>query len=58
MPRRQLRDQRQDVAYLIGNAVELGFGLVLWGQGNLVSESGEFKLLYQGISSIFWEGDN
>ena len=28
---RQLRSQRQAVAYLMGNASGLGFGSVLWG---------------------------
>ena len=57
-PWRQLREQRQAVAYLMGDASGLGFGLVLWGQGKIVSESGEFTPLYQGKSSKFREGDN
>ena len=36
----------------------MGFGLVLWGQGKLVSESEEFTTLYQGRSSNFLEGAN
>ena len=31
---------------------------MLWGQWKLISESGEFTSLYQGISSNFQEGDN
>ena len=42
----------------MGDASGLGFESVLWGQGKLVSESGEFTSLYQGISSNFREGDN
>ena len=42
----------------MGDANGLGFELVLWGQGKLVLESGEFKPLYQGIPSNFLEGDN
>ena len=45
-PQRQLRAQRQADAYIMGDASGLGFGLVLWGQGKLVSESGEFNPLY------------
>ena len=55
-PRIQLREGRQDVAYLMGDAIGIGFGSVLWEQGKLVSESGEFPPLYQGRLSIFWEG--
>ena len=55
---RQLRAQRQAVAYLMGDKSGLEFGLVLWGQGRLVSESGEFTSLYQGRSSNFRKGDN
>ena len=57
-PQRQLRLQKQAVAYLMGYTSGLGFGLVLWGQGKRVSESGEFTPLYQGRSSNVWEGDN
>ena len=57
-PRRQLRAQRQAVDCLMGDASGLGFGSVLWGQGKLVSESGEFTPLYQGISSNFLKEDN
>ena len=52
-PWRQLMTQRQAVAYLMGYASGLGFGSVLWVQGKLVSESGEFIPLYQGRSSNF-----
>ena len=52
-PRIQLRAHRQAVAYLMGDASGLGFGLVLCGQGKLVSESGEFTILYQGRLSNF-----
>ena len=38
--RRQLRAQIQAVAYLMGYASGLGFGVVLWVQGEMVSESG------------------
>ena len=38
LPQRQLRAQRQSVAYLMGDASGLGFGLVVWSQGKLVSE--------------------
>ena len=50
-PWRQLWLQIQSVAYLMGEASGLGSGSVLLGQGKLVSESGEFTPLYQGISS-------
>ena len=49
----QLRMQRKAVACLMGHASGLGFGLVLWVQGNLFSESGEITPLYQGRSSNF-----
>ena len=52
-PRRQLKEQRQPVSYLMVYAIGLGFGSVLWGQGKLVSESGEFTPFYQGRSSNF-----
>ena len=39
-PWRQLRAHRQAITYLIGDAIGLVFGLVLCGQGKLVSESG------------------
>ena len=57
-PQRQLMEKRKSVAYLIGYTSGLGFGLVLWGQGKMLSESGEFPPLYQGRSSNFQEGDN
>ena len=57
-PGRQLRAHRQAVSYLMGETNCLGFGLVLWGQGKLVSESGEFTPLYQGTYSKFHEVDN
>ena len=38
--RRQLREGRYVAAYLMGDASELGFGLVLWGQRILALESG------------------
>ena len=55
---RQLRAQRQSVSYLMGDTSGVEFGLVLWGQGRLVSESGEFTSLYQGRFSNFQKGDN
>ena len=57
-PWRQLSLQRQAVAYLMVDASGLGFGLVLWSQEQLVSESGKFTPLYQGRSSNFLEGVN
>ena len=36
-PRRQLRAQIQAVAYLMGYTSGLVFGLVLWGQGIMIS---------------------
>ena len=45
---RKLIAQRQAFDYLMGDARGLGFGSVLWGQGIMISESGEFTLLYQG----------
>ena len=53
-----MRAQRQTVAYLMGDDSALGFGLVIWGQGKMVSKSGEFTPLYQGRSSHFVEGGN
>ena len=47
-PRRQLRAGRQAVDYLMDDASVLGFGLVLWGQRRIDSESDEFSPLYQG----------
>ena len=38
--RRQLRAQIQAVAYIMGDVSGLGFGTVLWGEGNVFSESG------------------
>ena len=32
-PKKQIRDIRQAVAYLMGDSSELRFGSVLWGQG-------------------------
>ena len=55
-PRRCLRAMRQVVTYLIGDASELGFGLVMWSQSRLVSEAGEFNPLYQGRYSNFGAG--
>ena len=46
-----MRSQRQSVDYLMVDASGLGFGLVIWGHGKMVSESGEFTPMYQGISS-------
>ena len=57
-PRRELIAQRQAVAYPMGYAIGIGFVSVLWGQGRMVSDSGEFTPLYQGSSSNFWEGNN
>ena len=54
-PQRQLRAQTQAFACLMGDTSVLGFGLVLWVQGKMVSESGELTPLYQGISSNFRE---
>ena len=57
-PQRHLTVQIQALAYLMGDARGVGFGYVLWGQGRIISYSGEFTLLYQGRSSNFQEGDN
>ena len=51
--RRQLMLQRQAVSYLMGDTSGLGFVLVLWSQGKLVSKSGKFTPLYQWRSSYF-----
>ena len=56
--RRQLRLQIQSISCPTGDVSGLGCGSVLWCQGKLVSESGEFTPLYQGTSSNFQEGDN
>ena len=53
LPWIQLRSQIQAFDYLVGDASVLGLWSVLWGQGKLVSESGEFTPLYQGRSSKF-----
>ena len=55
---RQLRAVRQAVAYLMGDASGLGFGLVMWRQRILASESGEFCTFYQGRQSNFREEYN
>ena len=39
-PRRKIRSKRQAVAYLMGDASGLGFGLILWVQTMLVLELG------------------
>ena len=52
-PKRQIRAVRQAVDFLMGDAIGLGFGSVLWRQGRLSSESGEFYPLYEGRSSNF-----
>ena len=49
---------KQAVTYLMSGACVFGFSYVLWGQGRLSPESGEFCTLYQGSSSNFREGDN
>ena len=33
------------MAYIMGDVSGLGFGSVIWGQGKMVSESGEFTPL-------------
>ena len=53
VPQRKLREQRLAVTYIMGDASALRFGLVLWGQGKLVSESREFTPLHQGRPSNF-----
>ena len=52
-PKRQLNMGRHMVDYLMGDASGLGLSYVLWRQGRLSSESGEFCPLYQGSLSIF-----
>ena len=42
----------------MGDASELGFGLVLWGQRILALYSGEFFPLHQGRSLKFRDGEN
>ena len=49
---------KQAVAYLMGDASGLGFGLVMGYQSRLVLGEGEFNPLYQGISLSFIEGGN
>ena len=44
--KRHLRAGKKAVAYLMGHTSGLGFSAVLWGQGRLYSESGEFCTLY------------
>ena len=55
-PRRQLRDQRQYVSYIMGDASGLGIGLVLWGQGKQFFESGEFTPCIKGYRQTFKKG--
>ena len=57
-PKRQLRAGRQVATYLMGDASGFGFGSVMWGQGRISSESGDFYPLYQVRLSNFREGDN
>ena len=47
---RQPMTQIQAVEYLMGYAGGLGFELVIWGQGEMVSEPGKSMLMYQGRS--------
>ena len=42
----------------MGDASGLGFGSVFWGQGKIVSKSGELTTMYQGRLSKNLEGDN
>ena len=49
----QIRTGIQAVFYLMGDTIGFGFGSILWGQGRLSSESGEFCPLCQGSLSIF-----
>ena len=42
----------------MGDASEVDCGSVLWGQGRIISQSGESTPLYQGRSSNVWKGDN
>ena len=55
---RKLIVQIQAVVFLMGDARGVGFVSVVWGQGRLILESGEFTPLYQVRSSKFWEVDN
>ena len=49
---------RQSVAYLVGEDSGIGFGSVLWGEGKLVSVSGDFYPLYPVRLSNFRDGEN
>ena len=57
-PRQRLRDTRKAIAYLMGDAIGLGFVLVMWSKIRLILEAVEFAPLYQGRSSNFREGVN
>ena len=46
------------MTYLMDGASGIGFGSVMWGQGNLVTGSGHFSPLYQVMLSKIWEGVN
>ena len=50
---RQLRLQRQDVAYLMGDISGLGFGLVLWGQGNWFLNQRNLPPCIKGVHRTF-----
>ena len=45
------------MSYVMVDASEIGFGLVLWCQKKLISEVGEFTFLYQRISYKFPKGE-
>ena len=47
-PRRQIREGRQALAYLMSDASRLGFVSFMWGQRRLALNSGELCPLYQG----------
>ena len=44
-PQRQLRAQRQEVSYLMGDTRVIGLVSVLWGKGRRILESGWFTPL-------------
>ena len=57
-PRRQIREGRQALVYLMSDASGLGFVSVLWGKMRLASDSGDLCPLYQGRLLKIIGGEN
>ena len=53
-----IRVNIQVVGYIMGDAICIGFGLVLWYRDKIISYAGKFTPLQHGMSSNFLEGYN